>query len=221
MFTSSMKTSIYIFLKLLLTLLLLVCNSCGMLYKVNNAVKWMWFLLAAFCNNFIMTMLLFLSLIYNFLDEPPFAFCFFWQGTPSPQPWVPQTLLFLTGRPQGTLASWAAFLTHWMDYKKVLSKSCSTSLRFACSFCSVFADKPDWFRFKVIGSVNADKASPSGSGRSIGCHIAALQRLKDSSIMPEDTFALEWWWTRFNLTLTMTIFLLSLSSCQYQFVDWE
>ncbi len=104
-----------------------------------------------------------------------------------------------------------------MDYKKVLSKSCSPSLRFACSFCSVFADKPDWRRFKVIGSVNVDKASLSGSGRFIGCHIAALQTLSDSSIMPEDTFALEWWWRRLNLTLTMTIFLLSLCSCQYQF----
>lgn len=89
-----------------------------------------------------------------------------------------------------------------MDYKKVLSKSCSPSLRFACSFCSVFADKPDWRRFKVIGSVNVDKTSLSGSGRFIGCHIAALQRLRDSSIMPEDTFALEWWWRRLNLTLT-------------------
>lgn len=128
--------------------------------------------------------------------------------------------VFLTGHPRGILASWAAFLTHWMDYKEVLSKSCSQSLQFACSFCSVFADKPDWCCFKVIGSVNADKAGPSEPGGFIGRHIAVLQRWSDSSITPADTFALEWWWTRLNLTLTMAILLLSLRSCQYQFA-WQ
>lgn len=62
-----------------------------------------------------------------------------------------------------------------MDYKEVVSKSCSPSLRFACSFCSVFADKPDWCRFKVIDSVNADKAGPSELGGFIGRHITPLE----------------------------------------------
>ncbi len=58
------QVSVRFFLRLLLTLLLLVCNSCGMLCKVNNAVKWMWFILAAFCN------------VYNFIW--PWCYFYLW-----------------------------------------------------------------------------------------------------------------------------------------------
>lgn len=120
----------------------------------------MLFSLAAFC-----MFIIFISWpcccfsLWYISDEPSLAFCLILTSIfPLSQPWVLQTLPFLTGHPQGTLAFCAAFLTHWMDYKEVLNKSCSQNLQSACSFCRVFADKPDWHCFKVIGSVNTDKA---------------------------------------------------------------
>lgn len=179
-----------LFFRLLLTLLLLVWDISDM-HKVTNAMqkKEMLLSLAAFLYAyFILWPCCCFSLWYMNFRWTCILLYFDSHVFPS-QPWVLYTLLFLNGHPRGTLASWAAFLTHWMDYKEVLNKSCSQSRRFACSFCSVFADKPDWRCFKVIGSLNADKAGPGSWDATLLCFrdgVTVLSRQQTLSLWNDD-----------------------------------